>query len=72
MKLYRVDYSDLNEGVCLSWHPSKADALRFVRTVIDEGPSYSMADFRIEPAEVPTQKIALIDWLNENLARDNG
>lgn len=72
MKVYQVHWSAPDEGNCLHWAASKAEAVRVARDAIEEGPSYSMADFTIKAVDVPTSKRELLPWLNANFNRDNG
>lgn len=70
MKLYKLAYDDRDNGLCLAWFIREDDAYKRVRELIGEL-GYTPS-FAITPIEIPTDKIGLMNWLNENVKRDNG
>lgn len=70
MKIYRAVYWDRDLGQLFSWHSNKADAQRWVRQMLESGPSQGPAE--AEAIDIPTDRKGLLEWLNANLQSDNG
>lgn len=72
MKVYRCDFYDQDEGATVSWHSNKKEAEdRLKQLQLDRGAT-AQGPEGVAAIEIPSGKRDLIDWLNENLNRDNG
>lgn len=75
MRFYRVNFQHNALANCCNWYGSKREANRRAaelrRTVKDEEDGID-GPISIDEVNVPTDKAALLVWLNDNLATDNG
>lgn len=81
MKIYKAHWTHRDTGHILQWFANKRDAERALRTALQETEPdpYTDKDEKInggpsgvEAIDVPTGKVGLIYWLNQNLNTDNG
>lgn len=73
MKIYRCDFYDPDEGACVSWHASEAEALgELRRQQRARGTSRATGPEGVTRQIIPTDRAGLIDWLNSHFTRDNG
>lgn len=70
MKLYRIKYTDRDNGMCVAWEGTQADAKRKQRELEKEHGRSQVDDF--EPYYVPTDKAGLLHFLNTHADRENG
>jgi hypothetical protein len=67
MKLWRAWRHDPHDGTLYVWATSERVVRQLARN--EWG---ALAASNVERVEVPTTKAELADWLNKNLATDNG
>ncbi len=72
MKLYRCNFYDKSEGTCVSWHGSKVEAERHLRSQQKDRGEDATGPESVTAVDVPTNKTSLIKWLNDHFNRDNG
>ena len=69
MKIHRVSYYIDHDGLTYEWAPTKAAAKAIENGLFTRE---DVGEVEIELVEIPTDKAGLIEWLNQNLTRDNG
>lgn len=65
MKVYQLTFMDAERGKIVRWKRSKRECSRFVKRWEREYPLRKL--LLNEPVEIPTDKTALIEWLNSNV-----
>ena len=69
--IWEARWSHVHEGMCRSWHRSKAEALQAIDKQRDmEGENVEFGTTRRH--DIPTTKKMLMDWLNDGFYRDDG
>jgi len=82
MKIYKVSVHDPDEGACLSWHASLAEANKarrkakhtiYMATQICKDARRDAGEpSHITTMQIPMTKQGLLDWLNSHFTHDNG
>lgn len=76
MKIYRIFWSDPQEGACLAWASSKDEAHRKIMELRKEWygdlPRSDHPEFDVEYHDFDTSVRGVVAWLNANLSRNNG
>lgn len=71
VRVYRIDYRDAFEGVCVrwAWNATAADA---VLNEVLTFPNTERGSIEITRVDFPTDQTGIVRWLNINLKRNNG
>lgn len=72
MRIYRVDFYDVNLGACVSWQGNRRAAQAELRSLQRERGEPASGPEGISAVEIPTSKAGLLAWLNRNFTSDNG
>jgi hypothetical protein len=72
MVVYRMDFSDPDNGSHVEWHSAKADAVRQLKHLQEQRGCCAMGPEGVSRVYIPTDKYGLIRWLNCHLHKDNG
>lgn len=72
MRIYKVVARDPDDGVCLSWHPSKDAAEKALREWRKERNQPSDGPESVDVIDINPTRTGIIQWLNSNFTRDNG
>ena len=69
MKLYEMVFSDPEQGFIRQWRRNKKEVANLTTDWYSQHPLREIMTIKF--IEIPTDKIALIDWLNQNARRTN-
>jgi hypothetical protein len=72
MKIYLCRFHDHDDGKVLSWHHTAEGARKRLRTLQAERTGNPAGPEGVELVEIPAGQIALVNWLNRHVTRDNG
>ena len=67
MKLYKMNFHDLEHGTVVAWHSSKKNCAALKRKWRKEFPQRALV--LTERIDVPTGRAGFVQWLNENATR---
>lgn len=71
MKLWRINWSDPDHGYMQHWSGTKAEAMKSMTAKSAEYEG-DRPTFTLQSENVPTEKAALVAWLNRRFDTDNG
>jgi hypothetical protein len=70
MRIYRLDYSDPDDGTIVEWISTKREFTARQKELVREGTF--VFDTTSGLVEVPVARADLINWLNVHFNTDNG